>query len=49
LKTIGQTVQRRFDFKPYRTLSKKEITGNATNEPWFDNLESEIEIHTNHI
>lgn len=35
-----------FDFfKPYRTISKKEITGNATNEPWFDNLESEIEIH----
>ncbi|MFV8363216.1 hydroxymethylglutaryl-CoA synthase family protein [Flavobacterium sp. ZT3P35] len=35
-----------FDFfKPYRTLSKKEITGNVTNEPWFDNLESEIEIH----
>ena len=35
-----------FDFfKPYRTLCKKEITGNATNEPWFDNLESEIEIH----
>ncbi|TRX35254.1 hydroxymethylglutaryl-CoA synthase family protein [Flavobacterium restrictum] len=35
-----------FDFfKPYRTLSKKEITGNENNEPWFDNLESEIEIH----
>ena len=35
-----------FDFfKPYRTLSKKEITRNATNELWFDNLESEIEIH----
>ncbi|CAN1551492.1 init_cond_enzymes domain containing protein [Flavobacteriaceae bacterium] len=35
-----------FDFfKPYRTLSKTEITGNTTNESWFDNLESEIEIH----
>lgn len=35
-----------FDFfKPYRTLSKEAITGNATNEPWFDNLENEIEIH----
>lgn len=35
-----------FDFfKPYRTLSKEAITGNTTNEPWFDNLEREIEIH----
>ena len=35
-----------FDFfKPYRTVSKQEITGNNTNESWFDNLESEIEIH----
>lgn len=35
-----------FDFfKPYRTLSKTEITGNNTNEPWFDNLEAKIEIH----
>ncbi|KAB1156057.1 hydroxymethylglutaryl-CoA synthase family protein [Flavobacterium luteum] len=35
-----------FDFfKPYRKVSKKEITGNDTNEPWLDNLESEIEIH----
>ncbi|MFV5687581.1 hydroxymethylglutaryl-CoA synthase family protein [Flavobacterium sp. ZT3R25] len=35
-----------FDFfKPFRTLSKEEITGNATNESWFDNLEAEIEIH----
>lgn len=35
-----------FDFfKPYRTISKSEITGNFNNEPWFDNLESEIEIH----
>ncbi|MFV5694370.1 hydroxymethylglutaryl-CoA synthase family protein [Flavobacterium sp. LB3P122] len=35
-----------FDFfKPLRTLSKEEITGNATNESWFDNLEAEIEIH----
>jgi hydroxymethylglutaryl-CoA synthase len=35
-----------FDFyKPYRTISKAAITGNATNEPWFENLESEIEIH----
>jgi hydroxymethylglutaryl-CoA synthase len=32
-------------FKPYRTISKQEITGNTTNEAWFDNLESEIEIH----
>jgi hydroxymethylglutaryl-CoA synthase len=35
-----------FDFfKPYRTISKHEITGNTDNESWFDNLESEIEIH----
>jgi hydroxymethylglutaryl-CoA synthase len=35
-----------FDFfKPYRTLSKEAITGNSNNENWFDNLESEIEIH----
>ena len=35
-----------FDFfKPYRTISKSEITGNSNNEPWFENLESEIEIH----
>lgn len=35
-----------FDFfKPYRTISKHEITGNTNNESWFDNLESEIEIH----
>ncbi len=35
-----------FDFfKPFRTISKKEITGNNNNESWFDNLESEIEIH----
>lgn len=35
-----------FDFfKPYRTISKKEIEKNDNNDPWFDNLESEIEIH----
>ena len=35
-----------FDFfKPYRTISKETITGSDKNEPWFDNLESEIEIH----
>lgn len=35
-----------FDFfKPYRTLSKSEITGNSANEPWHENLENEIEIH----
>jgi hydroxymethylglutaryl-CoA synthase len=35
-----------FDFfKPFRTLSKQEITGNTNNDSWFDNLESEIEIH----
>ena len=35
-----------FDFfKPYRTISKTAITGNTNNEPWFENLESEIEIH----
>lgn len=32
-------------FKPYRTISKQEITGNTSNEAWFDNLESKIEIH----
>lgn len=35
-----------FDFfKPYRHVSKEEITGNQNNDPWFENLESEIEIH----
>ncbi len=35
-----------FDFfKPLRTISKAAITGNNTNEVWFDNLEAEIEIH----
>ncbi|KFF20338.1 hydroxymethylglutaryl-CoA synthase family protein [Flavobacterium hydatis] len=35
-----------FDFfKPYRTISKESISGNVTNESWFDNLEAEIEIH----
>jgi len=35
-----------FDFfKPYRTLSKEAITQNENNDPWFDNLEAEIEIH----
>ena len=35
-----------FDFfKPYRTISKEEITKSPNNEPWFDNLEAEIEIH----
>ncbi|MFV8371463.1 hydroxymethylglutaryl-CoA synthase family protein [Flavobacterium sp. LB2P74] len=35
-----------FDFfKPYRTISKTAITGNSTNQPWFENLESEVEIH----
>lgn len=35
-----------FDFfKPYRTLSKWIITQDEENDPWFGNLESEIEIH----
>lgn len=35
-----------FDFfKPYRHVAKEEITGSSSNEPWFENLESEIEIH----
>lgn len=35
-----------FDFfKPYRTISKNELTGEENNLPWFENLESEIEIH----
>jgi hydroxymethylglutaryl-CoA synthase len=35
-----------FDFfKPSRTISKQAITGNYSNDPWFNNLESEIEIH----
>ena len=38
-----------FDFfKPYRTVSKESITGNSINEPWFENLESKIEIHKDH-
>jgi hydroxymethylglutaryl-CoA synthase len=32
-------------FKPSRTISKQAITGNDTNEAWFNNLETEIEIH----
>jgi hydroxymethylglutaryl-CoA synthase len=35
-----------FDFfKPYRSVTKKEITGNDNNDSWFENLEAEIEIH----
>ncbi|RZJ72477.1 hydroxymethylglutaryl-CoA synthase [Flavobacterium sp.] len=35
-----------FDFfKPYRKVSKVQITGNDENQPWFGNLESEVEIH----
>ena len=35
-----------FDFfKPFHTIPKEFITGNQNNEPWFDNLEAEIEIH----
>lgn len=35
-----------FDFfKPYQSLSKEKITGNTNNQPWFDILESKIEIH----
>jgi hydroxymethylglutaryl-CoA synthase len=35
-----------FDFfKPYRSISKSEITGNNNNDSWFDNLEAKIEIH----
>ena len=35
-----------FDFfKPYRSIAKSSITGSDTNEDWFSNLETEIEIH----
>ena len=35
-----------FDFfKPYRTISKETITDSKNNDPWFDILETEIEIH----
>jgi hydroxymethylglutaryl-CoA synthase len=35
-----------FDFfKPHRTITKTEITGNSKNDPWFEILEIEIEIH----
>jgi hydroxymethylglutaryl-CoA synthase len=35
-----------FDFfKPYRSVTKEAITGNNNNNPWFENLEAEIEIH----
>jgi hydroxymethylglutaryl-CoA synthase len=35
-----------FDFfKPHRTILKSLITGNDNNDSWFDNLETEIEIH----
>jgi hydroxymethylglutaryl-CoA synthase len=32
-------------FKPFRLVSKENITKNSNNDPWFNNLESEIEIH----
>ena len=32
-------------FKLYQTISKTAIIANSTNEPWFENLESEVEIH----
>jgi len=35
-----------FDFfKPYRTITKWNITGNENNQPWFGHQENEIEIH----
>lgn len=35
-----------FDFfKPFRTISKTEITGNVNNDSWFGNREAQIEIH----
>lgn len=35
-----------FDFfKPYQKIKKSDITYNETNEPWFNILEAEIEIH----
>lgn len=35
-----------FDFfKPYRKISKVQISGTDDNAEWFGNLESEIEIH----
>lgn len=40
------STQHAFDFfKPYRTLSKWNITNNEENEPWFGIQETEIEIH----
>jgi hydroxymethylglutaryl-CoA synthase len=32
-------------FSNHLGLSKQAITGNDTNEAWFNNLETEIEIH----
>ena len=35
-----------FDFfKPHRIIEKEAVTGNITNDSWFDILEAEIEIH----
>ncbi|MCZ2996105.1 hypothetical protein NYY81_18920, partial [Acinetobacter baumannii] len=35
-----------FDFfKPYSSLTIETNTQNKNNESWFDNLETEIEIH----
>lgn len=35
-----------FDFfKPYRMLSKADITGKTDNAPWFGQLEAHVEIH----
>jgi hydroxymethylglutaryl-CoA synthase len=43
--SLGHKYQGVLTFKPSRTISKQAITGNDTNEAWFNNLESEIEIH----
>lgn len=44
-KETGVATSGVFDFfKPKQTIQKSEITGNFTNENWFDILESEITI-----
>lgn len=43
---IGVATESVFDFfKPRRTVTKQQITGNNTNDNWFDVLETEVSIY----
>ncbi|MDR0196586.1 MAG: hydroxymethylglutaryl-CoA synthase [Myroides sp.] len=42
----GVATESVFDFfKPYRSIEKQAITGNSTNDTWFEIQETEISIH----